>query len=102
VSGYGVPDEDSRLDLFLTRYISPPHSEVPTLNASDIDTSFNRLERFLGKALRGLHEELEHALPEPYMAERIHQLSGMTRRTSWPTTTASQLLPKNHFRSTEK
>jgi len=74
VSGYSVPDEDSRLDLFLTVYSAPPHSEVPTLNASEIDTSFNKLERFLGNALDGLHEELEPALPERYMAERIHQL----------------------------
>src|SRR5947207_11733519 len=33
VSGYGVPDEDSRLDLFLTVYSAGPHTEVPTLNA---------------------------------------------------------------------
>lgn len=74
VSGYGVPDEDSRLDLFVTTYEAGPHSEVPSLNAGDVDTAFNKLERFLGRALDGLHEELEPALPERYMSDRIHQL----------------------------
>src|SRR5438128_2748550 len=40
VSGYGVPDEDSRLDLFVTFYTAGPHTLVPTLNASDVDISF--------------------------------------------------------------
>src|SRR2546423_595702 len=31
VSGYGVPEEDSRLDLFLTIYNAGPHSDVPSL-----------------------------------------------------------------------
>jgi hypothetical protein len=83
VSGYGVPDEDSRLDLFLTVYDAGPHTEVPTLNASHVDTSFNKLERFLGRALDGLHEELEPALPERYMAERIHQLRGKFDRVNF-------------------
>ena len=82
-SGYGVPDEDSRLDLFITVYSSGPHSEVPTINASDVDTSFNKLERFLGRALDGLHEELEPALPELYMAERIHRLRGNFDRVNF-------------------
>jgi len=83
VSGYGVPDEDSRLDLFLTIYDAGPHTEVPTLNASQVDTSFNKLERFLGRALDGLHEELEPALPERYMAERIHELRGKFDRVNF-------------------
>lgn len=91
VSGYGVPDEDSRLDLFLTIYNAGPHSEVPTLNASDIDTSFNKLERFLGRALDGLHEELEPALPERYMTERIQQLRGKVDRVNFFLFTNSRL-----------
>jgi hypothetical protein len=91
VSGYSVPDEDSRLDLFLTVYIAPPHSEVPTLNASEIDTSFNKLERFLGRALDGLHEELEPALPERYMTERIQQLRGKFDRVNFFLFTNSRL-----------
>lgn len=91
VSGYSVPDEDSRLDLFLTIYTAPPHVEVPTLNAADIDTAFNKLERFLGRALDGLHEELEPALPERYMAERIHQLKGSFDRVNFFLFTNSRL-----------
>lgn len=91
VSGYGVPDEDSRLDLFLTIYNAGPHAEVPTLNASDVDTSFNKLERFLGRALDGLHEELEPALPERYMAERIQQLRGKVDRVNFFLFTNSRL-----------
>lgn len=91
VSGYGVPDEDSRLDLFLTIYNAGPHSEVPTLNASEIDTSFSKLERFLGKALDELHEELEPALPERYMAERIHQLREKFDRVNFFLFTNSRL-----------
>jgi len=83
VSGYGVPDEDSRLDLFLTIYVPPPHTAVPTLNASEFDVAFNKLERYLGRALNGLHEELEPALPERYMAERIHQLRGKFDRVNF-------------------
>ena len=91
VSGYGVPDEDSRLDLFVTVYTAGPHPEVPTLNASEVDISFNKLERFLGRALDGLHEELEPALPERYMAERIHQLGGKFDRVNFFLFTNSRL-----------
>lgn len=83
VSGYGVPDEDSRLDLFLTVYRSGPHTEIPSLNASEIDIAFNKLERFLGKALDGFHEEIEPALPERYMSERIHGLRGKFDRVNF-------------------
>lgn len=83
VSGYGVPDEDSRLDLLVTIYNAGPHAGIPTLNASEVDTSFNKLERFLGKALDGLHEELEPALPERHMAERIHLLRGKFDRVNF-------------------
>lgn len=91
VSGYGVPDEDSRLDLFLTIYNPGPHAEVPALNASEIDTAFNKLERYLGRALDGLSEELEPALPERYMAERIQQLRGKFDRVKFFLFTNSRL-----------
>jgi len=83
VSGYGVPDEDSRLDLFVTAYTAPPHREVPPINATEIDITFNKLERFLGRALDGLHNELEPALPERYMADRIQQLRGKFDRVNF-------------------
>jgi hypothetical protein len=92
VSGYGVPDEDSRLDLFITLYTAGPHTEVQTLNALDADKAFNKLERFLGHALNNLHEELEPALPERYMAERIHQLRGKFDRVNFFLFTNSRLV----------
>ena len=91
VSGYGVPDEDSRLDLFLTSYSPGPHGEVPTMNAAEIDSAFNKLERFLGRALGGLHNELDPALPEWHMAERIVQLSGKFDRVNFFLFTNSRL-----------
>jgi len=83
VSGYGVPDEDSRLDLFVTLYYAGPHSAVPTLNAGEIDTAFNKVERFLGRAFDGLHEAIDPALPEYSMAERVHQLRGQVDRVNF-------------------
>ncbi len=91
VSGYGVPDEDSRLDLFLTMYHGGPHAEVPVLNASEIDKSFSKLERFLGRALGGLHRDIEPALPERYMTERIHELRGKFDRVNFFLLTNSRL-----------
>ncbi len=73
VSGYGVPEEDSRLDLFLSIYIPGPHEDVPSINAAEIDLSFKKLERFLAKALTGLHDQMDPALPERHMADRIFQ-----------------------------
>jgi hypothetical protein len=75
-SGYSVPDEDSRLDLFVTVYLDSTTYDLPTINGSEIDTAFNKLERFLGRALDGLHTQLELAHDERHMAERIHQLQG--------------------------
>ena len=92
VSGYGVPDEDSRLDLFLTIYHGGPHAELPVLNASEIDKSFTKLERFLGYALSGLHAAIEPALPERNMAERIHQLRGKFDRVNFFLFTNSRLV----------
>jgi len=48
--------------------------EVPSLNAGHIDTSFSKLERFLDRAIGGLHTELEPALAQHYVAERIYQI----------------------------
>ena len=82
-NGYGVPDDDSRLDLFVTFYEAGPHAAIPTINAADVDTAFNRLERFLGKSLNGLHEELDPAWPERHMPARIHELKGKFDRVNF-------------------
>jgi len=83
VSGYGIPEEDSRLDLFVTVYEHGDQGEVPTLNAAEVDSAFGRLERFLDQANKGLHENLDPALPEYPMVERIHQLYGKVDRINF-------------------
>lgn len=58
VSGYSMPDEDSRLDLFITLYFAG--NDVQKLNSADIDRTFRKLMRFLGGALTpAFHEKLE-------------------------------------------
>lgn len=83
VSGYSVPDEDSRLDLFVTSYVPGPHGDVPTINGSEVDVLFNKVERFLGRAVDGLKDEVDPALPERYMAERISSLAGRFDRVNF-------------------
>ena len=75
VNGYSVPEEDSRLDVFITIY-SGPAEDIGTINAADIDSAFRKLERFLGKALDGLHSDLDPAGNPYQMAEQIHRLKG--------------------------
>lgn len=80
VNGYGVPEEDSRLDLIVTLYHGPA-DKVATVNASDVDTAFRKLERYLGNALNGLHEELDPGKIPPYdMTSRICGLTGKLDR----------------------
>jgi AIPR protein len=102
VSGYSVPEEDNRLDLLVTVYQPGPHQEIPTLNAGDVDTSFNKVERFLSRALDGLHDELEPSLPERYMAERIHQLKGSFDRVNFLLLTNSKLAVRREKKRKDK
>jgi hypothetical protein len=82
-NGYSVPDDDSRLDLFVTLYKPIPHTEMPTINSAEIDTAFNRLERFLGKSLNGLHEGIDPSWPERHMPARIYDLKGKFDRVNF-------------------
>lgn len=79
VNGYSVPEEDTRLDLFVTLY-SGPGSEIQPVNSSHIDFAMNRVERYLGRVLRGRHEQLETGLDPFAMAEAIHGLKGKIDR----------------------
>ncbi len=81
VSGYSVPEEDSRLDLFVTLYYGTCE-QTPSVNGGDVDTAFRKLERFLGKALAGLHTELDPSGNQYQMAEHIHRLKGQIDRVS--------------------
>jgi hypothetical protein len=58
VSGYGIPDEDTQLDLFVTLYFQD--GSVQRLNSADVDRVFKKLTRFLSAALtQKFHEQLE-------------------------------------------
>lgn len=73
VNGYGIPDEDSRLDVFITLYVGPS-DHVSTVNATDVDAAFRKLERFVGKARDALHHELDPASDMFLMSEHIHRM----------------------------
>lgn len=82
VDAYGVPEEDTRLDLILTIYEGP--SDSPSmLNASDVDVAFNKLERFLNRAMDGLHAALEPCFDQYLMAQRIHEIQTKIDRVNF-------------------
>lgn len=56
-NGFGVPEEDSQLDLFISVYNGK--SSPVNLNAREIDKAFGCITRFFEGALKGLHREIE-------------------------------------------
>src|SRR5436190_6801820 len=81
-NGYAVPEEDSRLDLFVTVY-EKPGDKPESLNTAAVETAFNQLERFLTRAFDGLHEELDPSKDEFAMASRLHGLKGQVDRVNF-------------------
>jgi hypothetical protein len=82
VNGYSVPEEDSRLDLFVTLYLGPS-PEIETVNSAHIDAALNKVERYLGRSLKGRHEEIEPGLDPFAMAQAIHGLKGKVDRVNF-------------------
>ncbi|MFN9489162.1 MAG: AIPR family protein [Betaproteobacteria bacterium] len=71
VNGYGIPDEDSRLDLFVTLYFSDV--AVQRLNSADIDKAYRRLVRFLNAAMTPKFQDtLEPGSEFAAMVSEIH------------------------------
>ena len=70
VSGYGIDEDEGRLDLFLSIHtnVTPPVT-VPRLQ---IETGFRRLGSFLGWCMKGMYAELEESSPVFDMAEHIY------------------------------
>ena len=70
VSGYGVDEDEGRLDLFLSihRNTMPP----ATVNRQRVDVAFRRLRSFLEWCLSGGYVELEESSPVFDMAAHIH------------------------------
>lgn len=79
VNAYSVPDEDSRLDVIITVYKGPAE-QLQTINASEVDVAFNKLERFFVNARRDLHAKLDPALDPYRIAEHIQSLNGKIDR----------------------
>jgi hypothetical protein len=71
VSGYSFDEEESTLDLFITRYTG---AEPPvTVPRSDVETGLKRLREFFNRAQTGLHLSMEEACPAFDMAQTIYQ-----------------------------
>lgn len=71
VSGYGIPDEDTRLDLFITLYF--PGNVVQKLNSTDVDRTFRKLLRYLSGALTPkFREQLEPGSDAYAMVSEIY------------------------------
>jgi hypothetical protein len=72
VSGYSVNEDERCLDLFVTlfRQETPP----PTVQKSDVESAFRRLENFLVKACTEGQRRLEEASPIFDMVSRIYEL----------------------------
>ena len=74
ISGYGVDEDEGRIDLFLSIHTnsSPPE----TVTRQRVEVAFRRLRSFLEWCLSGRHVELEEASPVFDMAAYIHAFRG--------------------------
>jgi len=70
VSGYSFDEEESTLDLFVSRYTG---AEPPTtIPKAEVEAGLRRLLEFFGRSRRGLHLSLEEASPAYDMAASVH------------------------------
>ena len=70
VSGYGVDEDEARVDLFLSIYSNSAPPE--TVTRQRVEIAFRRLRSFLEWCLSGRHVELEVSSPVFDMAAHIH------------------------------
>ena len=70
-SGYFIPEDGDRVDLFLC--IPRLDGAAGTITKTEIQTGFRRLKEFLTKAFGGLHKDLEEASDGYDMARSIWQ-----------------------------
>lgn len=90
VNGYGLPDDENRLDLIISIYESSG-DQVRTVNASDVDTAFNRLERFLARAAADLRDELDPSTDAWGMVDLISRNEPMVDRVCFHLFTNTRL-----------
>ena len=76
VSGYGVDEDEGRVDLFLSIHTNtvPP----ATVTRQQVTVAFRRLRQFLEWCLAGGYVHLEESSPVFDMAAHIHELRGST------------------------
>lgn len=72
VNGYGLPDEEHRLDLITTLYFFPD-GMMPAVGSLEVRTSFNRLERFLDRAFSDLGDQVDPSSDEFQMVTLINE-----------------------------
>ena len=74
ISGYGVDEDEGRIDLFLSIHTnsSPPE----TVTRQRVEVAFRRLRSFLEWCMSGRHVELEESSPVFDMAAHIHAFRG--------------------------
>ena len=70
VSGYGVDEEEGRVDLFLSLHTNTTPPE--TVTRQRVDVAFRRLRAFLDWCLAGKYVELEESSPVFDMAAHIY------------------------------
>lgn len=72
ISGYGVDEDEGRLDLFLTIHTNaaPP----TTVTRQQVDVAFRRMRGFLDWCLSGRFLDLEESSPAFDMAAHIHSV----------------------------
>ena len=72
ISGYGVDEDEGRVDLFLSIHTNATPPE--TVTRQQVDVAFRRLRSFLTWCLRRGYVELEESSPVFDMAAHIHGL----------------------------
>ena len=72
ISGYGVDEDEGRVDLFLSIHTNATPPE--TVTRQQVDVAFRRLRSFLAWCLRRGYVELEESSPVFDMAAHIHGL----------------------------
>ena len=78
ISGYGVDEDEGRIDLFLS--IHTNSSPTETVTRQRVEVAFRRLRSFLDWCLSGRHVELEESSPVFDMAAHIHAFRGSLTR----------------------
>ena len=74
VSGYGIDEDEGRIDVLLTIHKNSVPPE--TVTRREVEVAFTRLRSFLEWALRGGFVELEESSPVFDMAAHIHAFRG--------------------------